>query len=66
MEPPMAFPHPRGGMYFEDFAITELFEHRLRRIVTQAGDGLARVLSPPRATAASCRRGRLRTGIQYD
>jgi hypothetical protein len=24
MELPMAFPHPRGGMYFEDLAISEL------------------------------------------
>jgi acyl dehydratase len=27
--------HPRGGLYFEDFHIGELFEHRLTRTVTQ-------------------------------
>ncbi|CAL8973718.1 MaoC family dehydratase [Rhodoplanes serenus] len=27
--------HPRGGLYFEDFAIGEVIEHRLRRTVTQ-------------------------------
>ena len=28
-------PHPRGGLYFEDFIIGHLHEHRLRRTVTQ-------------------------------
>ena len=27
--------HPRGGLYFEDFIIGHLHEHRLRRTVTQ-------------------------------
>lgn len=27
--------HPRGGMYFEDFEVGSLYEHRLRRTVTQ-------------------------------
>jgi acyl dehydratase len=27
--------HQRGGMYFEDFEIGEIIEHRLRRTVTQ-------------------------------
>ena len=27
--------HPRGGMYFEDFVVGQLYEHRLRRTVTQ-------------------------------
>ncbi|MFL9826523.1 MaoC family dehydratase [Rhodoplanes sp. SY1] len=27
--------HPRGGMYFEDFVIGEVVEHRYRRTVTQ-------------------------------
>jgi acyl dehydratase len=27
--------HPRGGMYFEDFKAGGLYEHRLRRTVTQ-------------------------------
>jgi acyl dehydratase len=27
--------HPRGGLYFEDFVVGHLFEHRLRRTVTQ-------------------------------
>ena len=27
--------HPRGGMYFEDFAIGALYAHRLSRTVTQ-------------------------------
>ena len=27
--------HPRGGMYFEDFEIGRLYEHRLRRTVTE-------------------------------
>ena len=28
-------PHPRGGLYFEDFAIGQVFAHRLTRTVTQ-------------------------------
>lgn len=28
-------PHPRGGLYFEDFEVGRVFEHRLRRTVTQ-------------------------------
>ncbi len=28
-------PHPRGGLYFEDFVVGEVFQHRLRRTVTQ-------------------------------
>ncbi len=31
----LAPPHPRGGLYFEDFAIGQLFAHRLTRTVTQ-------------------------------
>jgi len=27
--------HPRGGMYFEDFRVGEVFAHRLTRTVTQ-------------------------------
>jgi acyl dehydratase len=27
--------HPRGGLYFEDFAVGRVFAHRLRRTVTQ-------------------------------
>jgi acyl dehydratase len=27
--------HPRGGLYFEDFAPGEIFQHRLTRTVTQ-------------------------------
>ena len=27
--------HPRGGLYFEDFAVGRVFTHRLRRTVTQ-------------------------------
>jgi acyl dehydratase len=27
--------HPRGGMYFEDFEVGRLYEHRLRRTVTE-------------------------------
>jgi acyl dehydratase len=27
--------HPRGGLYFEDFAVGRVFSHRLRRTVTQ-------------------------------
>jgi acyl dehydratase len=27
--------HPRGGMYFEDFETGRVYEHRLRRTVTQ-------------------------------
>src|SRR5262245_34089374 len=27
--------HPRGGIYFEDFAAGQLFRHRLTRTVTQ-------------------------------
>jgi acyl dehydratase len=28
-------PHPRGGLYFEDFAVGDIFRHRLTRTVTQ-------------------------------
>jgi acyl dehydratase len=28
-------PHPRGGLYFEDFEVGRLFRHRLTRTVTQ-------------------------------
>jgi len=28
-------PHPRGGLYFEDFIVGEVFHHRLTRTVTQ-------------------------------
>jgi acyl dehydratase len=27
--------HPRGGMYFEDFVVGRVYQHRLRRTVTQ-------------------------------
>jgi acyl dehydratase len=27
--------HPRGGLYFEDFAVGQVFQHRLTRTVTQ-------------------------------
>jgi acyl dehydratase len=27
--------HPRGGLYFEDFSVGQLFRHRLTRTVTQ-------------------------------
>ncbi len=27
--------HPRGGLYFEDFVVGQVFEHRLTRTVTQ-------------------------------
>jgi acyl dehydratase len=30
-----ASPHPRGGLYFEDFAVGRTFAHRLTRTVTQ-------------------------------
>ena len=32
---PTAALHPRGGMYFDDFTVGALYEHRLRRTVTQ-------------------------------
>ena len=32
---PAPAPHPRGGLYFEDFEIGRLYEHRLTRTVTQ-------------------------------
>jgi acyl dehydratase len=32
-------PHPRGGLYFEDFAVGRVFRHRLTRTVTQ-GDNM--------------------------
>ena len=28
-------PHPRGGLYFEDFVVGQVFHHRLTRTVTQ-------------------------------
>lgn len=31
----MPLTHKRGGLYFEDFAIGQVFEHRLTRTVTQ-------------------------------
>jgi acyl dehydratase len=30
-----ASPHPRGGLYFEDFVLGQIFAHRLTRTVTQ-------------------------------
>src|SRR6202045_3245596 len=30
-----SLPHPRGGLYFEDFSIGRVFAHRLTRTVTQ-------------------------------
>jgi acyl dehydratase len=33
-------PHPRGGLYFEDFSVGEVFRHRLTRTVTQADNML--------------------------
>src|SRR3954471_8860365 len=35
MTPPPAAPHPRGGLYFEDFEIGHVLCHRLTRTVTQ-------------------------------
>jgi acyl dehydratase len=32
--------HPRGGLYFEDFAIGAVIEHRLTRTITQADNML--------------------------
>ncbi len=29
-------PHPRGGLYFEDFSAGQVFRHRLTRTVTQS------------------------------
>lgn len=34
-EKPAAAPHPRGGLYFEDFLIGSKMNHRLTRTVTQ-------------------------------
>ena len=31
----LTFPHPRGGLYFEDFFVGQFFTHRLTRTVTQ-------------------------------
>ncbi len=33
-------PHPRGGLYFEDFSVGQVFRHRLTRTVTQADNML--------------------------
>src|SRR3954462_685562 len=33
--PPAPSPHPRGGLYFEDFEVGRVFRHRLTRTVTQ-------------------------------
>ena len=30
-----SLPHPRGGLYFEDFSVGQVFRHRLTRTVTQ-------------------------------
>src|SRR3954462_11039099 len=35
MTPAQAAPHPRGGLYFEDFEIGATIAHRLTRTVTQ-------------------------------
>ncbi len=35
MATPEAVRHKRGGLYFEDFAVGAVFEHRLTRTVTQ-------------------------------
>jgi acyl dehydratase len=35
MNPAPARPHPRGGLFFEDFSAGQQFEHRLTRTVTQ-------------------------------
>jgi acyl dehydratase len=35
MEQATAVRHKRGGLYFEDFAVGQLYEHRLTRTVTQ-------------------------------
>lgn len=32
---PNLVPHPRGGLYFDDFEIGRLYQHRLTRTVTQ-------------------------------
>ncbi len=32
---PLPVPHPRGGLYFEDFTVGHMFRHRLTRTVTQ-------------------------------
>lgn len=32
---PIRSPHPRGGLYFEDFVVGETFQHKLTRTVTQ-------------------------------
>lgn len=34
-DPAKPQPHPRGGMYFEDFSVGQAFRHRLTRTVTQ-------------------------------
>jgi acyl dehydratase len=39
MTEPLA-PHPRGGLYFEDFVEGSLFRHRLTRTVTQTDNML--------------------------
>ncbi len=39
MTEPLA-PHPRGGLYFEDFVAGSLFRHRLTRTVTQTDNML--------------------------
>ena len=39
MTKPLA-PHPRGGLYFEDFVEGSLFRHRLTRTVTQTDNML--------------------------
>ncbi len=33
--PGASAPHPRGGLYFEDFVVGQTFAHRLTRTVTQ-------------------------------
>ena len=35
MQDTMAQRHPRGGLYFEDFHLGAVIEHRLTRTVTQ-------------------------------
>jgi acyl dehydratase len=40
MTDPTPQPHPRGGLYYDDFAVGTIIHHRLRRTVTQADNML--------------------------
>ncbi len=56
--------HPRGGLYFEDFTIGAVINHRLTRTVTQMDNMLFSnmTLNPSRSTSTRISAPRRRNG----